>query len=80
MGDYHSKTRTVNRTGTLNDLKERLHSLNMRMLLAMQNHDEDTQKDIRKQMAAVQMKIEQMRLGDGYRRPQNNQSSRLQEE
>lgn len=66
MGDYHFQTKAANRAGTLNDLKERLHSLNMRMLLAMQNHDEDAQEDIQKQMAAVQMEIDQMCLGSGY--------------
>ena len=68
MGDYHARPRTATRAGTLNDLKERLHSLNMRMLLAMQNHDEDTQEEIRRQMEAVQMEIDQMCLGGGYRR------------
>lgn len=67
MGDHYSKIPAADRTGTLNDLKEQLHSLNMRMLLAMQNHDEDTQGDLREQMAAVQMEIDQMCLGSGYR-------------
>lgn len=65
MGDYHS--RPHNRTGTLNALKEQLYSLNMRMLLAMQNHDEETQGEIRKQMAVLQKEIDQMCLGGGYR-------------
>lgn len=52
MGDNHS--RPLNRAGTLNSLKEQMYSLNMRMLLAMQNHDEEAQEKIRKQMAAVQ--------------------------
>lgn len=63
MGDDHS--RPHNRAGTLNALKEQLYSLNMRMLLAMQNHDEDAQEDIQKQMAAVQMEIDQMCWGGG---------------
>ena len=51
MGDYHSRSHTAARAGTLNALKEQQHSLNMRMLLAMQNHDEETQEEIKKQMA-----------------------------
>lgn len=68
MGDYRSKRQPSTRAGTLNALKEQLYSLNMRMLLAMQNHDEDAQENIRRQMAAVQMEIDQMCLGGGYRR------------
>ena len=67
MSDYHSKSRPVNRGGTLNSLKDQLYSLNMRMLLAMQNHDEEAQKDIKAQMAALQAEIDQMCLGSGYR-------------
>lgn len=67
MGDYFSRPRTANRAGTLNALKERLYSLNMRMLLAMQNHDEEAQKEIRKQMAVLQEEIDRMCLGGGYR-------------
>lgn len=67
MGDYYSKPGSVNRGTTLNSLKNQLYSLNMRMLLAMQNHDEDAQKDITEQMAVVQAEIDQMCLG-GYRR------------
>ena len=68
MGDYHSRSHTAARAGTLNALKEQQHSLNMRMLLAMQNHDEDAQKDIKAHMAAVQAEIDQMCLGRGFRR------------
>lgn len=68
MDDNHSNSRTANRGVTLNSLKEQLYSLNMRMLLAMQNHDEETQDDIRKQMIAVQAEINRMGLGSGYRR------------
>ena len=67
MGDYYSEPGSVNRGTTLNSLKNQLYSLNMRMLLAMQNHDEDAQKDITEQMAVVQAEIDQMCLG-GYRR------------
>lgn len=68
MGDYHSKPGSINRSTTLNSLKDQLYSLNMRMLLAMQNHDEDMQEDIEGQMAAVYAEIDQMCLGSGYRR------------
>lgn len=60
-------SRLHNRSGTLNDLKEQQHSLNMRMLLAMQNHDMETQEKIRKQIAVLQEEIDQMCLGGGYR-------------
>lgn len=68
MGDYHSRSHAAARAGTLNALKEQQHSLNMRMLLAMQNHDEDAQENLRRQMAAVQLEIDRMCLGGGYRR------------
>lgn len=68
MYDCHFKFQATNRVGTLNGLKEQMYSLNMRMLLAMQNHDEDTQEDIQQQMKALQMEIDQMCLGGGYRR------------
>lgn len=48
---------------TLNHLKEQLYSLNMRMLLAIQNHDEAAQEDIRRQMGAVQVEIGKMGPG-----------------
>ena len=68
MDSYRSKPRPIHRAGTLNSLKEQLYSLNMRMLLAMQNHDEDTQRDIAEKMAAVQAKIDQMCPGGSHRR------------
>ena len=55
---------SINRSTTLNSLKNQLYSLNMRMLLAMQNHDGEAQEDIEKQMAAVQKEIDQMCLRD----------------
>ena len=42
---------------TLNVLKDELYSLNRRMLLALQNHDEAEQARITKEIAAVQEKI-----------------------
>ena len=68
MGDHHSKPGPINRGTTLNSLKDQLYSLNMRMLLAMQNHDEDAQKDITEQIAAVQAEIDQMCLSSRYQR------------
>ena len=42
---------------TLNILKDELYSLNRRMLLALQNHDEAEQARITVEIAAVQEKI-----------------------
>lgn len=42
---------------TLNALKDELHSLNRRMLLAMQTHDEAEQARITREITAVQEKI-----------------------
>lgn len=67
MSDYHSKGLPASRGVTLNSLKDQLYSLNMRLLLAMQNHDEQAQADVREQMATVQKEIDQMCLGSGYR-------------
>lgn len=64
MSDYHSKGLPASRGVTLNGLKSQLYSLNMRLLLAMQNHDEQAQADVREQMAAVQKEIDQMCLSD----------------
>ena len=50
---------------TLNVLKDELHSLNRRMLLAMQTHDEAEQARITKAIAAVQEKISDL----GFRDP-----------
>lgn len=64
MSDHHSEATPARRGSTLNSLKDELYSLNRRMLLAMWNHNEDAQEDIKKQMAAVQKEIDQMCLGD----------------
>ena len=66
MGDYRFEPQPVYRGTTLNDLKEQLYSLNMRMLLAMQHHNEEAQEEIKAQIAAVQEAIDQM--GPGRRR------------
>ena len=67
MSDYQSETVPVSRGVTLNTLKDELYSLNMRLLLAMQHHNEEAQKNIQAQMTVVQAEIDQMCLG-GYRR------------
>lgn len=64
MRDSHkSKAAPANRGTTLNVLKDQLYSLNMRMLLAMQSHNEEAQEEIKKQMAGVQKEIDRMCLG-----------------
>ena len=67
MSDYRSKATPASRGVTLNTLKDELYSLNMRLLLAMQHHNEEAQKNIQAQMKVVQAEIDQMCLG-GYRR------------
>lgn len=49
---------------TLNVLKDELHSLNRRMLLAMQTHDEAEQARITREIAAVQEKISDLSFRD----------------
>lgn len=49
---------------TLNVLKDELHSLNRRMLLALQNHDEAEQARITREIAAVQEKISDLSFRD----------------
>ena len=67
MEDNHeSKAVLANRGTTLNSLKDQLYSLNMRLLLAMQNHNEEAQEEIKKQMAAVQEEIDRMCLRGRY--------------
>ena len=69
MSDYRSKAKPASRGITLNGLKDELYSLNMRMLLAMQHHNEEAQEDIKKQMAAVQKEIDRICLrGRPYQR------------
>lgn len=64
MGNYHkSKTASSGRGITLNSLKNEMYSLNMRMLLAMQNHNQEAQEEIKKQMIRVQDEIDHMNAG-----------------
>jgi len=69
MSDYRkSETTSPIRGVTLNRLKDELYSLNMRMRLAMQNHNQEAQEEIKKQIADVQDKIDRMSTGGGLRR------------
>ena len=67
MSDYRSKAKPASRGITLNGLKDELYSLNMRMLLAMQHHNEEAQEEIKAQIAAVQEAIDQMGPGRSRR-------------
>ena len=62
MSSYYSKTTPVSRGVTLHYLKDQLYSLNMRLLLAIQHHNEEMQEDIKKQLAEIQAEIDQMCL------------------
>ena len=66
MGDYRPEVPPAGRIVTLNSLKDELYSLNMRLLLAMQHHNEEAQEEIQKQMAAVQAEIERMSFGSRH--------------
>lgn len=65
--ENHPKFPLAGRGVTLNKLKDERHSLNMRLLLAMQNHDEKAQKDLREQLAEVQKEMDRMCSGGGPR-------------
>lgn len=69
MEDHPSGPGSAYRGVTLNGLKDQLYSLNMRMLLAMQNHDKEAQEDVQKQLAAVQAEIDRMCAGYSRRFP-----------
>lgn len=60
---HKSRASFVSRGITLNSLKEELYSLNMRMRLAMQNHNEEEQEALRKEIAEVQEEIDCMGSG-----------------
>ncbi len=66
MSDYYFGALADNRGVTLNSLRDQLYSLNMRLLLAMQQHNEKSESEIRHQMAEVQEKIDRMSSGGGY--------------
>lgn len=64
MATYHQHEETfTNRGITLNSLRDELCSLNMRIMLAMQNHDETMQEELEKQLVSVQTEISRMCLG-----------------
>ncbi len=67
MSDEYSKALPAGRGVTLNSLRDQMYSLSMRLLLAMKNHDEQAQKDIQKEMAALQDEIDRLCLGGRYR-------------
>ncbi len=56
-GGHTEKDKLQGRGITLNALKDELHSLNRRMLLAIQTHDEAEQAQITREITAVQKKI-----------------------
>jgi len=58
MSDYGiSKADLIRRGETMNSLKSRQRSLNMRLLLALQNHDEEMQAELRSQLKEVEDQI-----------------------
>ena len=68
MSNDPFKIASIKRGVTLNSLKDEMYSLNMRMRLAMQHHNEEAQDDIKEQMAAVRAEIERMCLGGAFHR------------
>jgi hypothetical protein len=64
MHVYDSPAFASGRYGvTLEALKQQLYSLHMRLLLSMQNHDEETQAALQQQIADVQKQIDDMNAG-----------------
>jgi len=52
-----SKSDLIRRGETMNSLKSKQRSLNMRLLLAIQNHDEEMQAELRSQLKEVEDQI-----------------------
>lgn len=52
-----SKAELIRRGVTMNRLQQERRALNMRLLLAMQNHDTAAQEEIERQMQQVQDQI-----------------------
>jgi hypothetical protein len=48
---------------TLEDLKRREYSLNMRLLLSLENHDEAMQRDLEQQLREVKGQIDALQCG-----------------
>jgi len=57
-----SRAELIRRGETLSRLKDRQQSLNMRLRLALQNHDEETQAEVERQLAEVTRQISCMGL------------------
>jgi hypothetical protein len=49
---------------TLEDLKRREYSLNMRLLLSLENHDEAMQRDLEQQLREVKGQIDALQCGN----------------
>lgn len=62
MGKDTINASPVRRGVTLNSLKDELYSLHMRLLLAVQNHDTEAQRDLESQIVEVQKQIEGINL------------------
>ena len=68
MRSYSNPQNTSSdRRVTLNRLKEDQFALNMRMIYAIQLHDETERAEIKRQLDAVQKEIQQLLLGTGRR-------------
>jgi len=52
-----SKADLIRRGETMNSLKSQQQTLNMRLLLALQNHDEEMQAELRSQLKEVENQI-----------------------
>lgn len=66
MSSYpDSQNTALDRRVTLNSLKEDQFALNMRMIYAIQLHDEAEQAKIKGQLEEVQEEIRQLFLGNG---------------
>jgi len=52
-----SRADLIRRGETMNSLKSKQQSLNMRLLLAMQNHDEEMQVELKSQLKEVEDQI-----------------------
>lgn len=63
MSEYpNHNTSYMEKRVTLSSLKEQFYTLNMRMLLAMQNHNEGAQEEIKRQMDELNKKMNRLSL------------------
>ena len=58
--NYYHNAKSNERGVTMQNLKEKLYSLNMRMLLAIQYHDDAKQTELEKQIHTLQEDIERL--------------------